>query len=149
MQAFLKFFIGLFLIITATSCSKNDNPCQEPSQAYWTVSLFGKPHNTKIKGENRTIRKAFKDIMLEKKNIVPSKGYINLKLHLDKNGNFCSLESFEIDDTYSTTSFNNGKLIKDLEKIASSLEGWSNDTNTKTYYLIKFVINEGIIKEVF
>lgn len=142
----------LFAIILTTliiSCSGKKSDCEEHSSAYWTETIFGKPHNTRIEGENITIRKAFTGIKKSETDIEPKNGFITLRLHLDKYGNFCNQENFQIDTDYKPIEFNNGKLIKKLEKISSNLKGWKNDTETKTYYLIRFTIKDGRIEEVF
>lgn len=131
------------------SCSGKKSECEEHSSAYWTTTIFGKPHNTRIEGENITIRKAFTGIKKSETDIEPKNGFITLRLHLDKYGNFCNQENFQINTDYEPIEFNNGKLIYKLEKISSNLKGWKNDTETKTYYLIRFTIKDGRIEEVF
>ncbi|MBA3987470.1 MAG: hypothetical protein H0X63_13075 [Flavobacteriales bacterium] len=148
MKLYFQIFF-LLLFISVVSCSDKKESCEEFSKPYWSTTLFGKSHNTNISGEKITIRNSYKDIVAEEIAIIPKDGFINLKIYLDKFGNFCSTESYEIDQNYEATSFNNGELRKKLEYIASTLKGWTVDTETKTFYLIKFVIKDGVIKEIF
>lgn len=111
--------------------------------------MFGKPHNTKIEGENITLRNAFAEIKKSQNTIEPKNGFVTLRLHIDKYGNFCNQENFQINTEYQPVTFNNGKLIEELEDVSSNLKGWSNDTKTKTYYLIRFTIKDGQIEEIF
>ena len=142
----------LFAIIFTSlifSCSGNVSDCDEHSSAYWTMTMLGKSHNTRIDGENIAIRKAFSEIKKSQTGIEPKNGFITLRLHIDKYGNYCTQENFQIDTQYQPVKFNNGKLIEQLEIIAANLSGWRNDTETKTYYLIRFTIKDGRIEEIF
>ena len=144
--------IALVFSLLFTSCSNKKEPCEEYSEPYFSSTLkkFSfKDHNTKIKDENITIRKVFKYLVEKEQTITPKNGFITLKIHIDKFGNFCNQESFQIDENYQPTIFNNGELIKKVEAISSNLSGWQNDTETKTFYLIRLKIEDGIIKEVF
>lgn len=143
-----KTFVALFIFLIL-SCSGGSSDCEENSFAYWTTTMFGTPHNSKIQGENFTIRKAFSKIKASKTDIEPKNGFITLKIHIDKNGKFCSQEHYQISDEYKPVEFNNGKLISELQEISSNLNGWQNDTKTKTYYLIRFTIKNGRIEEIF
>jgi hypothetical protein len=105
--------------------------------------------NTRIQGANITIRKAFQELVESEVNIQPNNGFITLKIHLDRSGNFCNQENFQIDSDYQSTQFNNGDLIRKLEDISSQLAGWKNDTNSKTYYLIRLKIEQGRIAEIY
>jgi len=148
----IKIKIALFFFLIFVSCSKKKEPCNEYSEPYYSSNFkwFSfKDHNTKIKGENITLRKAFKKFIEEEKNITPKKGFITLKIHINKFGNFCNQESFQIDENYQPIVFNNGELIKKVEAISRNLSGWHNDTQTKTFYLIRLKIEDGTIKEVF
>lgn len=145
----MKKLFAIILTSLIISCSGKKSDCEEHSSAYWTTTIFGKPHNTRIEGENITIRKAFENIKKLETDIEPKDGFITLRLHIDKNGNFCSQENFQINKDYQPTQFNDGKLIQKLEKISSNLKGWKNDTETKTYYLIRFTIKNGRIEEIF
>ncbi len=137
-----KIKIALFFFLIFISCSKKKEPCDEYSKPYFR-------YNSAIKGENISIRKAFDKFIKEEVNITPKNGFITLKIHIDKFGNFCNQENFQIDENYQPTIFNNGELIKKVEAISSNLSGWQNDTETKTFYLIRLKIEDGIIKEVF
>ncbi|MFS4418113.1 hypothetical protein [Maribacter sp. 2307ULW6-5] len=140
--------IMLILVFPITAC--NNAPCAEESEPYWGGNLLSrKMHNTKIKGENVTIRQAFGDLRTAERNIRPRQGFITLRLHLDKHGNFCEQEIFEIDRDYRPTSFNEGDLGTKLMATSAALTGWSNATETKTYYLIRFKIENGSILEIF
>ncbi|AFL79611.1 hypothetical protein Aeqsu_1541 [Aequorivita sublithincola DSM 14238] len=141
--------IILSLFISLLSCGKKETNCEEHSSAYWTTTMFGTPHNSKIQGENFTIRKAFQEIKDKETDIVPANGYITLKIHIDKYGKYCNQENFQINAEYKPTDFNNGKLIAELEKISQNLRDWQNDTETKTYYLIRLTIKNGKIEEIF
>ncbi|WP_291865237.1 hypothetical protein [Maribacter sp.] len=143
-----KHFV-ILSILFFISCSEKKSDCDDYSEAYWSGTISGKMHNTRIKGENITIRKAFEKIKKTETNIEPKNGFITLKLHIDKYGFFCSQKKFQIDTNYEPIQFNNGKLIKKLELVASDLKGWSNDTETKTYYLIRLTIKDGRIEEIF
>ncbi|MBP1838864.1 hypothetical protein [Formosa algae] len=144
---------AIIIILVIFSC-KNDTPlCDEHSSPYYS-SIIGidfkeKRHNTRILGENITIRKAFKELTIKEKNIEPNNGFITLRIHLDKYGNFCNQETFEVDSDYQPTEFNNGTLIKKIRKISKSLSNWTNDTETKTFYLIRIKIKNGQIEEIF
>lgn len=142
--------ISIFVFaLVFLSCIEKASDCEDNSAPYWTVSVIGNPHNTRIQGENITIRKAFQELVDTEINITPNNGFITLKLHLDKSGNFCNQENFQIDTDYQATEFNDGDLITKLENISSKLEGWLNDTESKTYYLIRLKIQDGQIAEIF
>jgi len=111
--------------------------------------MFGKPHNTRIEGENITIRKAFTAIKNSETEIEPRNGFITLRLNIDKYGNYCNQENFQINTQYQPIEFNNGKLIEQLENVSKNLKGWKNDTETKTYYLIRLTIKNGRIEEIY
>jgi len=144
----MKNLFILTIILILTSCKGNS--CDEESEGYWTGNFITqKLHKTKIEGENITIRNAFKEIIESEKSIKPEQGFITLRLHLDKNGFFCEQDIFEIDTEYQPISFNKGKLAKKLANVSSSLSGWSNQTKTKTYYLIRLKIKNGEIVEIF
>ncbi|WP_298551092.1 hypothetical protein [uncultured Algibacter sp.] len=145
----MKKLFAIILTSLIISCSGKVSDCEKHSSAYWTTTIFGKPHNTRIEGENFTIRKAFAEIKKSENNIEPKNGFITLRLHLDKYGSFCNQENFQINTNYQPIEFNDGKLIKKLEKVSSKLNKWKNDTETKTYYLIRFTIKDGRIEEIF
>lgn len=146
------FKIALIFLVFLFSCSKKKEPCEEYSEPYYSgnhMFFSHKNHNTRLKGENITIRKAFKKLIFEEQNITPNNGYITLKIHIDKHGNFCNQKCYQIDENYQPTIFNNGELIRKIEAISSNLSNWKNDTETKTFYLIRLKIEDGIIKEIF
>ncbi|WP_291966767.1 hypothetical protein [Maribacter sp.] len=137
----------LFLLITFLpflALSQENNDCEEHTMPYWANNI-----NSRIRGENPTLRKAFKEIQLTETNIQPSNGFITLKLYITKTGEFCEMETFQIDEDYQPTVFNNGTLIKELETIALSLTDWERDKDFKTYNLIKLKIKNGKIEEIF
>ncbi|KAB1160414.1 hypothetical protein F7018_00630 [Tenacibaculum aiptasiae] len=146
------FKIALIFLIFLSSCIKKKEPCEEYSEPYYSSKLINfsyQYHNTKIKGENITIRNSFEKLISQEHNIIPENGMIILKIHIDKFGVFCNQENFQIDENYQPVSFNNGELIKKIETVSSNLSGWQNDTETKTFYLIRLKIKDGIIKEIF
>ena len=145
----MKKLFAIILTFLFFSCSENKTDCEEYSSEYWTTTMFGKPHNTRIEGENITIRKAFAEIRKSETEIEPKNGFITLRLNIDKYGNYCNQENFQINTQYQPIQFNNGKLIKQLENVSRNLNGWKNDTETKTYYLIRLTIKNGRIEEIF
>ncbi|MDF4220064.1 hypothetical protein PXC01_00600 [Maribacter sp. M208] len=137
----------LFLLITFLpflALSQENNDCEERTMPYWANNI-----NSRIRGENPTLRKAFKKIQLTETNIQPSNGFMTLKLYITKTGEFCEMETFQIDEDYQPTVFNNGTLIKELETVALSLTDWERDKDFKTYNLIKLKIKNGKIEEIF
>lgn len=150
----MKKHIAITLTILIFSCSEKMSDCEQNSSPYYSfkigiIDLKGKKHNTKLKGENVTIRKALEQIVNSETAIKPKNGFITLRLHIDKYGNFCNQETFQINNEYHPTEFNDGELVTKIENISSSLKGWSNDTETKTFYLIRIKIEEGKIEEIF
>ena len=138
---------GTFLaIITLTllSFTQDKNECEENSMPYWANHI-----NSRVKGENITLRKAFQKIQQTETNIEPANGFITLRLHITKSGKICNMETFQIDPDYENTEFNNGKLIKKLETIALGLKDWKRDKDYKTYNLIRLKIKKGKIEEIF
>lgn len=145
----MRKLITIIYILQLLSCAEKISDCEELSSAYWRSTMLGKPNNTKIQGENIAIRKAFQKLKKSETSIKPENGFITLKLHIDKYGNFCNQENFQIDSEYQPTQFNNEELIEKLKEVSSHLAGWTNDTETKTYYLIRFKIQNGKIEEIF
>ncbi|WP_424004265.1 hypothetical protein [Maribacter sp. IgM3_T14_3] len=140
----MKKFIFLIAILPFLTFSQENSDCDEKTMPYWVNYI-----NSRIEGENPTLRKAFKDIQLAETNIAPSSGFITLRLYITKTGEFCEMETFQIDENYEPTVFNNGELIKDLETIALSLTDWKRDKDYKTYNLIRLKIKNGKIEEIF
>ena len=137
--------IPLLLLSLLLFLSKGDkNECDEETMPYWAYGI-----NSRIEGEGPTLRKAFEEIKLSRTNINPSNGFITLRLNISKTGKFCDMETFQIDENYENTEFNNGELVKELERIAKGLTAWKRDKNYKTYNLIRLKIKEGKIEEVF
>jgi hypothetical protein len=145
----MKKLIAIILTFLIFSCFEKKTDCEEYSSAYWTTTMFGKPHNSRIEGENITIRKAFTEIKKSEIDIEPKNGFITLRLNIDKYGNYCNQENFQINTQYQSIEFNDGKLIEQLENISKNLKVWKNDTETKTYYLIRLTIKNGRIEEIF
>lgn len=140
----MKKIIVLLIIFNLLSFSQEENECEEYSRPYWASGI-----NSRIKGENPTLRNAFNEIQLSKTNITPNNGFITLRLNISKTGKLCDIETFQIDENYQNTEFNNGSLIKQLEKIATGLTDWERDKDVKTYNLIRLTIKNGKIEEVF
>ena len=140
----MKKIIALLAIVTLLSFSKDENECEDYSSPYWGSGI-----NSRIQGENPTLRKAFEEIQVSETHITPSKGFITLRLNISKTGKLCDIETFQIDENYQNTEFNNGELIKELEKIAIGLTDWERDQDIKTYNLIRIKIKNGIIEETF
>lgn len=105
--------------------------------------------NSRIKGEGPTLRKVFNGVQVSRTNIVPTNGFITLRLDISKTGKLCDLKTYQIDENHRNTEFNNGELIKELERIAVGLTDWKRDKDVKTYNLIRFKIKEGKIEEIF
>lgn len=137
---------NLLIVITLTlvSFSQDNNECDEDTMPYWANGI-----NSRIEGEGPTLRKVFREIQYSETNISPSNGFITLRLHVTKTGKFCDIETFQIDENYDNTEFNNGELIKKLEVIATGLTDWKRDKDYKTYNLIRLKIKNGKIEEIF
>lgn len=126
------------------SFSQDKTECEERSMPYWANGI-----NSRIEGENITLRNAFRDIQLSETDITPINGFITLRVHISKTGKFCNIETFQIDENYQNTEFNSGKLIEKLENIAIELKDWKRDKDFKTYNLIRLKIKNGKIEEIF
>ncbi len=140
----MKKLIALITVFTLISFSQEKNECEEPTMPYWGHGI-----NSRIEGEGPALRKVFKEVQISKTNIVPTNGFITLRLNISKTGEFCNIETFQIDENYQNTEFNKGELIKELERIAVGLTDWKRDENFKTYNLIRFKIKDGKIEEIF
>lgn len=140
----MKKLFALISILTLFSFSQDKKECDERTRPYWANGI-----NSRVDGEVPTLEKAFKEIQLTETDIKPAKGFITLRVNISKSGKFCSLESFQIDKNYEQTEFNNGELIKELEKIAMELKEWKRDKEYKTYNLIRIKIKNGKIEEIF
>ena len=134
----------LFILLPILAFSQENNDCDEKTMPYWANYI-----NSRIEGENPTLRKAFEDIQLTETNIEPNSGFITLRLNISKTGEFCEMKTFQLDENYEQTVFNNGTLIKELETIALSLTDWKRDKDFKTYNLIRLKIKNGKIEEIF
>jgi hypothetical protein len=137
-------FLVLITMIAFSSFSQEKNECDEYSMPYWANGI-----NSKIKGENPTLRNAFKNIKQSETEIKPSNGFITLRINVSKTGKICNIETFQIDEGYENTQFNNGELIKKLKRIAKGLTNWKKDKEYKTYNLIRLKIKNGKIEEIF
>ncbi|MEP2239388.1 MAG: hypothetical protein ABJI22_13565 [Maribacter sp.] len=140
----MKNLLLLLTFIPFLAFSQENNDCDEKTMPYWAYGI-----NSRIEGENPTLRKAFKNIQLTETNITPSSGFITLRLNISKSGTLCDIETFQIDENYEQTVFNNGTLITALETIALSLTNWQRDRDFKTYNLIRLKIKNGKIEEIF
>ena len=144
LQTTMKNLLAILTLFSILSFSQDKKECDERSYPYWANKI-----NSRIKGENITLRKAFRNIQQEKTNIEPANGFITLQLHIAKTGEFCKMKTFQIDHNYKNTEFNNGTLIKELETIALELKEWKRDKDYKTYNLIRIKIKNGKIEEIF
>ncbi|MCR1026997.1 hypothetical protein NQT66_19425 [Cellulophaga baltica] len=137
---------NLLIIVTLAllSFTKDKNECDEDIRPYWGHGI-----NSRIVGEGPTLRQAFKEIQFSETNISPSNGFITLRLNISKTGKLCDIETFQIDENYDNTEFNNGEIIKELEVIATKLTDWKRDKDYKTYNLIRLKIKNGKIEEIF
>lgn len=143
-QTIMKKFLALIGILTILAFSQEKNECDERTIPYWAYGV-----NSRISGENPTLREAFKEIQFSETNIVPNSGFITLRLNISKTGKLCDIETFQIDENYKNTEFSDGELIKKLEGIATGLTDWKRDEDYKTYNLIRLKIKEGRIEEIF
>lgn len=139
-----KILVLTILLLSIQSFSQENNDCDDSIVPYWWNGT-----NSRIEGESPTLRKAFKEIQLTETEIEPKSGFITLRLNISKTGELCDIEIFQIDENYKTTEFNNGQLIKELEKIAIGLTDWKRDKDYKTYNLIRLAIKDGRIEEIF
>lgn len=140
----MKKTLALLTILTLLAFSQEKNECDQRARPYWANGI-----NSRVEGEVPTLKKAFNDIQFAETNIEPANGFITLKLNISKSGKLCNLETFQIDENYISTEFNNGELIKELEKIAIELREWKRDKEYKTYNLIRLKIKNGKIEEIF
>ncbi|WP_253256136.1 hypothetical protein [Formosa algae] len=139
-----KILVLTILLFSIQSFSQENNDCDDNIVPYWWNGT-----NSRIEGENPALRKAFKEIQLTETEIEPKSGFITLRLNISKKGNLCDIETFQIDENYKSTEFNNGQLIKELEQIAIRLTDWKRDKDYKTYNLIRLKIKNGRIEEIF
>ncbi|MDO6489862.1 MULTISPECIES: hypothetical protein [Cellulophaga] len=137
-----KILVLSILLFSIQSFSQESNDCDDSIVPYWWNGT-----NSRIEGESPTLRKAFKEIQLTE--IEPKNGFITLRLNISKIGNLCDIETFQIDENYKSTEFNNGQLVKELEQIAKGLTNWKRDKDYKTYNLIRLKIKNGRIEEIF
>ncbi|PQJ20612.1 hypothetical protein [Tenacibaculum sp. SG-28] len=134
----------LFLSFSIQSFSQENNDCDEPIFPYFASGI-----NSRVEGENPAVRKAFEKIQRSETGIKPQNGFITLRLNITKTGKLCNVETFQIDQNYKSTEFNNGMLIKELQEIAIELTDWKRDKGYKTYNLIRLKIKNGRIEEIF
>ena len=140
----MKKLFAFITILSLLAFSQEKNECGEPSFPYWANGI-----NSRLEGEKPNLRKAFKNIQLSETEITPENGFITLKIHTTNTGKFCGIKTFQIDENYEKTGFNNGELAKELEQIAIGLKNWKRDKEYKTYNLIRLKIKKGKIEEVF
>ncbi|MGG8497549.1 hypothetical protein ACQY1Q_14145 [Tenacibaculum sp. TC6] len=139
-----KILVLTILLFSIQSFSQEKNDCDDRIVPYWWNGT-----NSRIDGESPTLRKAFKEIQLSETEIEPKSGFITLRLNISKTGNLCKIETFQIDENYKSTEFNNGQLVKELEQIAIGLTNWKRDKYYNTYNLIRLKIKDGQIEEIF
>ncbi len=138
---------GIFVMaitLLLLSFSQDQTECDEHPVPYWAYGV-----NSRIEGETITLRKAFREVQKQETDIEPANGFITLRLNISKNGKLCDIDTFQIDENYEDTEFDNGQLITELENIAAGLTEWKRDEDVKTYNLIRFKIKNGKIEEVF
>lgn len=140
----MKNLITLFTIFTLLAPHQEKSECEERPLPYWAYGI-----NSRVEGEVPTLEKAFRNIQQKEIAIEPANGFITLRLDISKTGEFCDIETFEIDENYKSTEFNDGELRDDLEKIAIGLKNWKRDKEYKTYNLIRIKIKNGKIEEIF
>ena len=140
----MKKLFALITILPFFAFSQDKNECSEQTIPYWHNGT-----NSRIEGENPTLRKVFEEIQLSETDIKPKNGFITLRLNIAKTGKLCDIETFQIDENYEKTEFNNGRIAKELEQIAIELKNWKRDKDYKTYNLIRLKIKNGKIEEIF
>ncbi|WP_196888291.1 hypothetical protein [Aureivirga sp. CE67] len=118
--------------------------CQEISQPYYASNINGY-----LVGEGPLLRDYFKELQEKEQNIEPKNGFITIRIHQMPDGTFCDMETFQIDENYERTKFNNGTLVKKVKRIVSKLKYWQRDKAVKTFHLIRLKIQDGQITEVF
>lgn len=139
-----KILVLTILLASIQSFTQENKDCNERTLPYWANGI-----NSRIGGEGPTLRAAFEEIQSSETEIEPKNGFITLRLNISKTGNLCDIETFQIDENYKSTVFNNGKLIEDLEQIAIGLSDWKRDKDYKTYNLIRLKVKDGRIEEIF
>ncbi|MFD0992892.1 hypothetical protein [Tenacibaculum geojense] len=139
-----KILVLTILLFSIQSFSQENNDCDDRIVPYWWNYT-----NSRIEGESPSLRKAFKEIQSSETKIEPKNGFITLRLNISKTGILCDIETFQIDENYKSTEFNNGKLKEELEQIAFGLKDWKRDKEYKTYNLIRLKIKNGRIEEIF
>tara|TARA_R110002051_G_scaffold127199_1_gene200833 strand:- start:780 stop:1160 length:381 start_codon:yes stop_codon:yes gene_type:complete len=102
-----------------------------------------------LQGENIPLRKAFREIKMSESDITPPNGFITIRRLLSDNGQFSQLKSFQIDENYNKTEFNNGVLLEKLERITIGLKDWKRDRDYENFSLIRIKIKNGKIEEIF
>ncbi|WP_165734403.1 hypothetical protein [Polaribacter sp. 20A6] len=140
----MKKLFAFITILSLFGFSQEDNECNERTIPYWWNGI-----NSRIEGEKPSLRKTFKNIQKSETEITPKNGFITLRLNITKTGKFCDIETFQIDENYEKTEFNNGKLAKKIEQIAIKIKDWKRDKDYKTYNLIRLKIKDGKIEEIF
>ncbi|QVY66890.1 hypothetical protein [Polaribacter sp. Q13] len=140
----MKKLFAFITILSLFGFSQENNECNERTIPYWWNGV-----NSRIEGEKPSLRKAFKNIQNSETEITPKNGFITLRLNITKTGKFCDIETFQIDENYEKTEFNNGKLAKKIEQIAIKIKDWKRDKDYKTYNLIRLKIKDGKIEEIF
>lgn len=140
----MKKLLVLIIFFSSFSGFSQKNNCNESIFPYWYNGII-----SRIVGESPTLRLAFAKIKQTENAIEPKNGFITLRLNVSKTGDVCSCKTFQIDENYKKTTFNNGKLVNKLEKIALGLTDWFRDKEYLTYNLIRLKIKDGKIEEIF
>ena len=112
-------------------------------------TLSQEKETSNMGGENIPLRIAFQEIKMSESDITPKNGFITIRRLLSENGEFSEMKSFQIDENYNNTEFNNGTLIKKLERITLGLKKWKRDRDYENFSLIRIKIKNGKIEEIF
>lgn len=139
-----RLYIILLILFPLTLSAQEQGDCDDEVMPYWANGI-----NSRIEGENVTIRKAYSEIQHQEHNISPKNGFITIRLNISSTGELCSIDTFQIDQDYKPITFNHGELIKRLVATAKGLSGWTRDKPYKTYNLIRFKIKNGAITQIF
>lgn len=139
----MKSLLLMFISLIPLSLLAQDGPCNELSSPYWANGI-----NSKVEGELPRIRQVYSSFLESKKSISPKNGFITLQIHVSSEGEICDIISFEIDQNYDPTTFNEGTLSEDLIKEIRHFT-WIRKKPFKTYNLIRFKIENGKIIEIF
>ncbi len=79
----MKRILVLAITLALLSFAQENDECQERTMPYWANGI-----NSRIEGENPTLRNAFRQIQLSETNIKPNSGFITLRLNISKTGKY-------------------------------------------------------------